>query len=241
MRALLQVLLLLTVSLAYADEFVPSIAVSNARSVADRDKKQLFVDFVHPDTTPDRVTRFLTQAAKDKACIAILGPDYALNATILKGAFQGAAKGSLKGATVIVVNDGEDIEDLRNAAALTGATVRATRYSRPTVSWRDDQFCARTATNELELGRCLDEQADDAEQELNETYQKVMARLSADEKNELRREEHSWTKWRDAECAKQAKDVEECVNGCGVPRTMHVVCMTREANNRVDELKGKVE
>jgi uncharacterized protein YecT (DUF1311 family) len=109
----------------------------------------------------------------------------------------------------------------------------------PELMSRDDQFCARTSKNELELGYCLREQADYAERELNETYRKAMARQPAARKSALRQEERRWIKWREAECARQVKDVEDCVRGCGVPWTMRLKCMTKEAENRVMELKIK--
>ncbi len=111
--------------------------------------------------------------------------------------------------------------------------------ARTAFSSRNSQYCARTAKSEHELGDCLGDQAHYAERELNETYKKVMTQLSTAQRNALRREERKWIKWREAECARQAKDVEECVNGCGVPWTMRLVCMTEEAHNRVDELKAK--
>lgn len=244
MRALLQIVLLFSVTSTYADEYVPSFAVDSASRIARQEKKELYVYFVNATSgnteavVPD-VSKLLCQVAQVKASVAILGSDYEQNATILKLAFKRAAKDSLEGITVIVVNNVEDFGDLTIAAAPTGATVRVTGYSPPAASWRDSQFCPRTTTNEMELSSCLNEQAQLAENELNETYQKVMAKRSTDQKNALRQEERKWIKWREAECARQVKDVEECINGCGVPWTMHVVCMTSEANFRTDELKDK--
>jgi len=128
-----------------------------------------------------------------------------------------------------------DASCLESEAAATSSDDAA----RAAFSSRDDQYCARTANNELELGYCLSNQAEYAERKLNETYKKVLTQLSAARKNALRQEERRWIKWREAECARQVKEVEDCVSGCGVPWTMRVVCMTKEANNRVEQLKAR--
>jgi uncharacterized protein YecT (DUF1311 family) len=103
-------------------------------------------------------------------------------------------------------------------------------------SSRDYGYCPRAAVNEIQLGQCLRMQAEYAERQLNETYKKVMARITAAEKNALRQEERSWIRRREAECTRQAEDARTCVNGCGVPPIAHLICMTKEANNRVQEL-----
>ena len=93
--------------------------------------------------------------------------------------------------------------------------------------------------SEYQLGQCLGEKAHRAELELNSTYIKIMASLDKGRQNVLRKEERAWIKWREVECTRQAKEVEDCVNGCGVPDTMYVVCMTDEAKSRVQHLKSK--
>ena len=101
----------------------------------------------------------------------------------------------------------------------------------------DDLYCSRVTSGEQELAECLRKQAEYAEHELNDTYRTVMTQLPPARQDALRKEERGWIKWREAECAKQVKDVEECVNGCGVPGTMRVVCMTNEAVARAKQLK----
>ena len=91
--------------------------------------------------------------------------------------------------------------------------------------------------NERQLEYCLAEKAERAEAELNKIYKEIMASLDKERQNALRKEERAWIKWREAECARQAKNVEDCVDGCGVPTTMQVVCMRKEANTRVQQLK----
>jgi uncharacterized protein YecT (DUF1311 family) len=67
----------------------------------------------------------------------------------------------------------------------------------------------------------------------------IVASLDRDRQNTLRREECVWIKWREAECARRVRDIKDGVHGCGVPQTMHVVCMTNEAKNRVQQLKSQ--
>ena len=126
-------------------------------------------------------------------------------------------------------------EPSTKAHLATGADRNASSPS----SWRDEQFCPNNAKDEIGLRECLVQQADYADRDLKQTYKKAMTQLSAAEKNALRRDERTWIKWREAECTKQAKDAEDCIDGCGDPWAMHVVCMTKEANNRVDALKAK--
>lgn len=111
--------------------------------------------------------------------------------------------------------------------------------ARNALSTDDGQYCPRVASDERSLGECLGKQAEYAEQELNDTYRNVLAQLSPNRKNALKMEERNWIKRRKAECARQVKDVEDCVNGCGVPWTMRVVCMTNEALTRTKQLKAQ--
>jgi uncharacterized protein YecT (DUF1311 family) len=101
----------------------------------------------------------------------------------------------------------------------------------------DDQFCAREARDESELSTCLSAQADHEEKKLNDTYRLVLASLPEDRQKRLRAQERKWIKMREAECAKQMKDVELCRDGCGVPWTMRLVCMVKEARNRTRQLQ----
>ena len=104
----------------------------------------------------------------------------------------------------------------------------------------DYDYCSRTAMGEIGLDSCLGEQAAYAERRLNETYNRVMATLSPARQNALRQQERKWIKWREKECARRVKEVEECADGCGVPSTMEAVCMTKEADKRSLELESKI-
>lgn len=121
--------------------------------------------------------------------------------------------------------------DVRPRPAFDDATARNA------LSTGDDQYCPRVASDEIALGECLGKQAEYAEHELNDTYRSVMAQLPPTRKSALKKKERIWIRWREAECARQVKDAEDCVGGCGVPWTMRVVCMTNEALARTKQLK----
>jgi hypothetical protein len=133
MRTLLCIVFFLFTSSAQAADFVPGIAVASAGKIADPDKSRFSAYYIPAGTKPDAVLTdvrmSLAQAAHEKANLAVIGPDHALNGVILKAALQGAPKGVLQGATILFVNGGEDTQDLNAAAALAGAAFRATPYS----------------------------------------------------------------------------------------------------------------
>jgi hypothetical protein len=71
----------------------------------------------------------LVQAARSHASLGIIGPDYLLNAMILKDILRTAPEGLLKGACILFVGGGEDVDELKAAAERTGAVFRSTKYS----------------------------------------------------------------------------------------------------------------
>lgn len=75
------------------------------------------------------IKKSLGEAAMTKASLGIIGPDYSLNAKILREALSSAPQGLLSGASILLVNGGEDVEDLRTLSAKAGAILRATKYS----------------------------------------------------------------------------------------------------------------
>ena len=133
MRLLLGGVLLSAVAIAFAAEFVPGIAVRDAGRIADAEAPKMYAFYIPAGTAPESVAttiqKNLTDAAKAKAALAIIGPDFSLNAKILGGVLQTVPNGSLQGATILYVNGGEDVEELAKAAAAAGATFRSTKYS----------------------------------------------------------------------------------------------------------------
>ena len=133
MRFLLAGALLVVLSVGFAAEFQPGIAVSDAGSIADPGASKFNAFYIPAGTSPadvfDSIKKALVEAAIAKGSLAIIGPDYALNAKILGGILQTAPKDLLKGATILFVNGGEDTEELKKVATAAGAIFRATKYS----------------------------------------------------------------------------------------------------------------
>jgi hypothetical protein len=133
MRLLLAGALLFVASVGFAADFPPEIAVEDAGSIADPAALQFNAFYIPAGTPPAAVTddikKALVVAASAKGSLAIIGPDYALNARILGGILQTAPKDLLKGATILFVNGGEDTEELKKVAAAAGAIFRAAKYS----------------------------------------------------------------------------------------------------------------
>jgi len=101
------------------------------------------------------------------------------------------------------------------------------------------QYCSTVARNERELESCLSMQLVFAEEDLNATYKKVMGSLGKAQQAPLREEERKWIRDREANCRQRAKDMETCVDGCGVSGLMHVTCMTSWAKARARTLQTK--
>lgn len=118
---------------AVAADFVPGIAVNDAGKLVEPGTSKFFVFYIPAGTSPEAVDtdikKNLFQAAKTHASVGIIGPDYSLNARILGGLLQSAPRGLLEGATILLVNGGEDVEELKTLAERAGATFRVTKYS----------------------------------------------------------------------------------------------------------------
>jgi hypothetical protein len=133
MRLWLIGVLMVFAGAAFAADFVPGIAVNDAGKLVDPETSRFFVFYIPAGTAPDAVAanikNNLVQASKTHASLGIIGPDYSLNAKILGGILQSTPEGLLQGASILLVNGGEDVEELKTLAARAGATFRATAYS----------------------------------------------------------------------------------------------------------------
>lgn len=125
--------LFLLVSPAYADEFIPEVAASDAAKISDKDKTSLYLTVVPANAKEGPTIAVLAKkiiaAAKAKANLAVIGPDADLTARLLFVALQVASKESLEGATILYVGDAEQASLLEMAAMESGAIIRATDYS----------------------------------------------------------------------------------------------------------------
>lgn len=129
---LLTALFLVIAGCATTNEYRPVIALNDAARIADPDKK--FLAFYIPAYSPSdaattELSKDLLGAAKTKANLAVVGPDSALTARILRAALLSVSKGSLEGVTILYVGENDGIEELKSASLNAGANFRATKYS----------------------------------------------------------------------------------------------------------------
>lgn len=130
----LPLLLILCFNFAIAGEFNPSIAIGAAGKIADSNKPTFVTSFIPANSTVDSTVPFvakaLVNAAKTNNSLAIIGPNYKLNELTLKAALQGLPDGSLEGATILYVGDGnEDTTTLGISALMKGAILRSIVYA----------------------------------------------------------------------------------------------------------------
>ncbi len=125
--------LMILAGAASAADFVPGIAVTDASKLVEPGSSRFFVFYIPANTAPEEVVadikNNLVQAARTHASLGIIGPDYSLNAKILGSVLQTAPEGLLRGASILFVNGGENVEELKAVAERAGATFRATKYS----------------------------------------------------------------------------------------------------------------
>lgn len=118
---------------AIAAEFVPGVAANDAGRIADADSKKFFAMYIPAGTSPESILpdieTNLRDGARAKAQMAIIGPDFDLNAKLVKTALRRVPRGALAGLTILLVNGGEDSADILAEAASAGAVFRATKYS----------------------------------------------------------------------------------------------------------------
>jgi len=123
----------LNLNFALADEFNPGIAVGAAATIADSNKSAFVTSFIPAnakvESTVPVLTKALLNAAKTKNNLAIIGPNYKINALILNTALQNLPDQSLDGATILyVVDSNEDTTSLGITALMKGAILRSTVY-----------------------------------------------------------------------------------------------------------------
>lgn len=130
---LLSLIISLYFNFALADEFNPGMAIGAAATIADSNNSAFTASFIPANATVESIvpvlTKALLNAAKTKNNLAIIGPNYKLNALVLNTALQNLPDQSLVGATILYVgNDNEDTATLEIAALMKGAILRSTVY-----------------------------------------------------------------------------------------------------------------
>jgi uncharacterized protein YecT (DUF1311 family) len=111
----------------------------------------------------------------------------------------------------------------------TGAGTLAQKQKQP-------EPCADMQT-QAEMNICWGNQYKAADAQLNKTYQKLVARLDAEEKAQLRNVEATWLKYRDANC----EFVADQYKGGSIRPMIYAMCMADMTTNRTTELKHQIE
>ena len=93
------------------------------------------------------------------------------------------------------------------------------------------------AQTQAELNDCAGREYKKADAELNQTYQKLVALLEADDKAQLRDVENAWIKYRDANC----NFVADQYKGGTIRPMILGFCLADVTRNRAAELKSQIE
>src|SRR5215471_9049303 len=93
------------------------------------------------------------------------------------------------------------------------------------------------AQSQAEMNDCAGREYKKADAELNQTYQRLVAMLEADEKTQLKAVETTWIKYRDANCDFVADQFKG-----GTMRPMVLgFCLADMTHNRTNELKDQIK
>lgn len=89
----------------------------------------------------------------------------------------------------------------------------------------------------FEMRQCAGKRYKQADEELNKVYQRLMSKLSADEKTSLKTAQQAWLKYRDTNC-----DFESFMyRGGTMAPLVEAECMVAMTNSRTKELKQQIE
>ena len=107
-------------------------AIQVAGELASPNKDQFFM-FHIPEGSPikgtsSKLSKHLVEAAKAKANLAIIGPDFELNFGILKGSLLSHNANSLKGANIVYLGYEKQFKELAQLSNQTGATLVTAMY-----------------------------------------------------------------------------------------------------------------
>lgn len=99
----------------------------------------------------------------------------------------------------------------------------------------------RNGGSEADRKKCFIEAGERADQALNETYKKILARLSSSEEESLRKAERLWIQFRDASCLAESSLYETKMD----IQTVFAACIEAETRERTRDLlavyRGRLE
>lgn len=93
--------------------------------------------------------------------------------------------------------------------------------------------CANAETT-AEINECAKKKFEEADKELNVAYKEVMAKLDEKKKSDLKNEQRTWIKKKEAKCKEEAKEVE----GGTIGTSVYMGCLTEITKQRTQELKS---
>ncbi|MBN9061088.1 MAG: urease-associated protein [Rhizobiales bacterium 65-9] len=123
----------------------------------------------------------------------------------------------------------------RRSASLAAATFAALAAGATVRAQTPPKACASAAT-QSEMTECADKAFRKADQELNDSYKTIEARLKGDAEkmNRLVTAQRAWIVFRDAECNFAASNV---AGGSAYPMTV-ALCAEAMTNHRLQDLKA---
>ena len=93
------------------------------------------------------------------------------------------------------------------------------------------------AQTQADMNICWGNEYKKADAALNQTYQKLVAMLEAEEKIQLKTAENAWLKYRDANC----EFVADQYKGGSMRPMIEAICLADVTNNRNTELKNQIK
>jgi uncharacterized protein YecT (DUF1311 family) len=100
-------------------------------------------------------------------------------------------------------------------------------------SWAQQAECSNAPT-QIAMDECIGKNLKAADQKLNETYRALLAKVSKDGAEQLRRAQRAWVGWRDAQCEFDNMST----RGGSIHSSMVAMCVehfTREQTKHLDE------
>ena len=90
--------------------------------------------------------------------------------------------------------------------------------------------------SQSEMNECSSSKFDIADKELNDIYKELMSKLNDTEKNNLKKEQRKWIKYRNAEASRELKELG--LEGGSMASMMYGDSLTYSTKKRVEELKA---
>jgi uncharacterized protein YecT (DUF1311 family) len=89
------------------------------------------------------------------------------------------------------------------------------------------------AVSQLEMNRCAEQDASDADKQLNEVYQSTMKKLNAQQQNELKAAQRAWLAYRDADCEAESA----LYSGGSMAPMIKLACVANLTRERTKEIQ----